>query len=631
MNRLQLTVLASGLLVSITPAMGQPTRTSVKAGGVQHATSIPTTPIATTGEAFGIEDTLMQVRLYGSYGSEPVHSLRMFITELPGNGRLLQTDGTEITNVPTEVTDPLKCVWFEPGAHDNGLPLTTFLYTVRSGINGKESSPQEVHLHVAPVPDPPEGPMTLPDVFMEDETVIFQIPLSDPDLTREGDSVVTTIQYPPSPMYGAFYQVDADGVTKGDLIPIGTVLTNPDRLVMLVPYPNYAGNAMNFQYMHTDSYGLSFERLVTITTLPVNDPPIAIKSSIAMTQLYEYGMTTLKAWDIDTPMSEMEVTVHELPVNGELYRGLIDPAHMITAPGLTFDATEKVLYVLSIPGTGKHFDAFTFSFFDGEYHSQVEVCDVHIFYENLPPVLDPVPMATIDEDSGHVEFFLNAVDVDSADPDIDIFMKTLPTSGTIHYQGAFGMWLTATSPNTCIGLNKSSTALRYFPNPDQNTHNGVPDSFTVQAFDEFQGSDPLTIEFGINAVNDAPTIMGSTHAAARIVLPFMAKVNAVIDDLYVHDDAGSGVLSVFLTASNASSLVLRDSTGLSDFRQVSASEVYFEGTLEAINQALSAGLEFEPQAFGVGIITMAVNDQGNTGRAHVELTATRQVFVSVGP
>ncbi len=631
MHRLQLTVLASGVLVSVAPVMGQPSRTSVRVGGVHQAASIPIAPIATTTEAFGIEDTLMQARLYGFNGSEPVHSLRMFITELPGNGRLLQTDGTEITSVPTEVTDPLNCLWFEPGAHDNGLPLTTFVYKVRSGINGMESPPQDVHLHVAPVPDPPEGASTLPDLFMEDETVIFQIPLSDPDLSREGDQVVTTIQYPPSPMYGAFYQVEPDGVTKGDIIPIGTVLTNPDRLVMLVPYPNYAGNAMNFQYMHTDSSGLSVERLVTITTLPVNDPPVALKGSIAMTQLHEYGMTTLKAWDIDTPMSEMDVTIHELPIHGDLYHGDIDPMHMITEPGMTFDATEEFLYVPLIPGTGKHFDAFTFSFFDGEYHSGIEICDVHIFYENLPPVLDPVPMVTIDEDSGYVEFFLNAVDVDSADSDIDIFMKTLPTSGTIHYQGAFGMWLTATSADTCIGLNKSSTSLRYFPNPDENTHNGVPDSFTVQAFDEFQGSDLLTIEFGINAVNDAPIIMGSTHATARIVLPLMEKVNAVIDDLYVHDDAGDGELAIFLTASNASSLLLRDAAGLSNFRQVSASEIYFEGTLEAVNQALSVGLEFEPQAFGAGIITIVVNDQGNTGRDHVELTASRQIFVSVGP
>jgi hypothetical protein len=163
---------------------------------------------------------------------------------------------------------------------------------------------------------------------------------------------------------------------------------------------------------------------------------------------------------------------------------------------------------------------------------------------------------------------------------------------------------------------------------------------TVQLLVDDQGysgiggakSAATSVTVNLSPTNDAPTISvpGSQATDEDTALTFW---NLFGNAITVADiDAASGPLSVTLSASSGA-FTLSTTTGLSFITGDGTNDptVIFTGALVAINAALD-GMTYTPAADfnGADTITIAVNDQGNTG-AGGPLTASANITVIVAP
>jgi hypothetical protein len=182
-----------------------------------------------------------------------------------------------------------------------------------------------VSLYVTAVPDAPRFPFPRPLETDEDTPLIFQIPVIDPDLDYEGDSVRVYIVYPPpclgvdSPdCLGFLYQVENDDVTRGAQIVAPAYVTNPRRLLMFIPKHNGNGET-TMKLQVEDSHGLrSADTLAYILVWPANYSPTATARTVQVPNNMPYWITTPGVGDVDNTYQELEYRFLSLPSAGQL-------------------------------------------------------------------------------------------------------------------------------------------------------------------------------------------------------------------------------------------------------------------------------------------------------------------------
>ena len=163
------------------------------------------------------------------------------VVDAGGNTVLLVTDGTVLGSVSNLV--------YSPAADYNGPDAITYKVTDAYG----ESVPGTVSITVRPVNDPPLAtPLTLR--LLEDDHALFLLRGTDPD----GDTLSTII---------------ITGPAHGNVVDLA-----PQLAQVYHPNPNYFGPD-SFTYKVSDGELESDPVTVSITVLPVNDPPNADASA----------------------------------------------------------------------------------------------------------------------------------------------------------------------------------------------------------------------------------------------------------------------------------------------------------------------------------------------------------------
>jgi hypothetical protein len=240
----------------------------------------------------------------------------------------------------------------------------------------------------------------------------------------------------------------------------------------------------------------------------------------------------------------------------------------------------------------------------------------------------PGPQGT-NEDTALVFSGANAIsvaDVDAAAGPLQITLGV--TNGTLTLSGTTGLSFTTGTgtgnatmvfTGTLADVNAALDGLSYAPTANY----AGPATLTLTTNDQGNTgaggplATPSAVAITVNAVNDAPasTVPGLQVTAANTPLVFRSADGNAISIADV--DAGTspvqitlGVTNGTLTLSTTAGLTFTTGTGTSDATMV------FTGTLANVNAALD-GLRFAPTTnySGPAIVTVAVDDQGNTGGA----------------
>lgn len=187
--------------------------------------------------------------------------------------------------------------------------------------------------------------------------------------------------------------------------PLHGTLTGDAPNVTYTPDPNYNGTD-TFTFKANDGYTDSKLGTVTLTIIPVNDPPVAYDASATIDEETTLN-GTVTATDVDNdPLTFAKVSD---PVNGTL---------TLNADG-TYTYTPNPLFY----GT----DTFTFKANDGQADSNVATVTITVNHVNHPPVAYDGANSTVQETP--VDGTLVATDADN-DP-LTFSVKDQPANGTV--------------------------------------------------------------------------------------------------------------------------------------------------------------------------------------------------------
>lgn len=140
-------------------------------------------------------------------------------------------------------------------------------------------------------------------------------------------------------------------------------------------------------------------------------------------------------------------------------------------------------------------------------------------------------------------------------------------------------------------------------------------------------SEQATITVDVTPVNDAPenTVPAETLAAVEGE-PILIEGLAIFDV----DAPEGGQMTVTLATANGLLSVPDEYSGSVTIDGNASGSLSLSGSLVAINELLSGGIEYVPETDGDATITMTTTDNGNTGTGG-ELTDTDEISVSVAP
>ncbi|WP_160316676.1 cadherin-like domain-containing protein [Thermanaerothrix daxensis] len=246
----------------------------------------------------------------------------------------------------------------------------------------------------------------------------------------------------------------------------GTLVLNADGSFTYTPNLNYFGGD-TFTYRANDGQGDSDVATVSITVIPVNDPPAA--SSQAVTTAEDTSVEiTLTASDMDG--DSLTYVVVSGPTHGTL-SGLM--------PVLTYTPTENY------HGT----DAFTFKVSDGQVDSNVATVSITITPVNDPPVANNDTYSII-EDS-----VLNVVVPGVLQNDLDVDGDAL----TVQLESGVSHGTLTLSAN---GSFVYTPGLNYYGT----------DTFTYRAYDGQAYSGIANVTINVIGSNDPPVAVNDAYS-----------------------------------------------------------------------------------------------------------------------
>ncbi len=339
-------------------------------------------------------------------------TLAVLSVESPGHGSL-QNNGSDVV--------------YTPDANYNGIDQ--FTYTLSDGNGGTNTA--TVTIAIAAVNDPPNAEN---DDATTDEDTALTISVLDNDSDPDGDAL--SIQSATQPEQGSVFNTGSD--------------------LVYTPNSNVHGNDA-FTYTVSDGFGGTDTASVTVTILPINDPPVAQDDSSSTDEGVSVAIPVLDN-DSDLDGDALILQSVDDPLHGS---ATLSGSSIVYLPDEDYDGT----------------DAFTYTVTDEQGGTDTATVTVFVVPRNDPPI------AVNDEASTGEDVALSIhVLSNDSDPDGDslsIESVTQPDHGT---------------------TVRSGSSILYTPDPN---YSG-PDSFAYTLIDGNGGSDTATVTMTVLETNDPP-------------------------------------------------------------------------------------------------------------------------------
>ncbi len=239
---------------------------------------------------------------------------------------------------------------------------------------------------------------------------------------------------------------------------------------------------------------------------------------------------------------------------------------------------------------------------------------------------------------------ISVSDVDAGETTGVLQVTLTATNGTVTLASSSG--LTVTGDGTAMvqltgsiaNINTALNGLKFDPNPAFTSNGTGPFASITITTNDLGASggvstpDSDTIELDVLTVNDPPVVAGPNTQSVNedATLTFSAanlngitvsdpEANVATDPVRITVSATNGTV----TFSSIASLTLISGTN-------GTSTVEYEGTLNAIQAALDAGVDYDPadDYFGSASVAFSLNDRGFTGAGPAR-TSTKTVAVTV--
>ncbi len=287
----------------------------------------------------------------------------------------------------------------------------------------------------------------------EDTPLALQLVAVDPD----GDPVVYSLHGGPS--HGTLEQLD---VNTGALV--------------YRPAPDYTGSEV-LVFEACDPYGACSNAIITVSVIAVNDPPVALDQTRTLDEDTSTGFFRLAISDPDHALDSLSCDCITPPSHGTVERG---PEH-------------TVLYTPDSDYAGN--DAFVYQVCDPDGLCATATVRLLINGANDNPSLSAEYQTTTEDTPISLPVIHN-------DPDGDPLECTVstPSHGTV-----------SPSTGTIVGPYPVTDLLFYTPQPG---FHGA-DNFTITCNDGRGGSDSVSVEITVVAVNDAPTAHEDAYTLAE--------------------------------------------------------------------------------------------------------------------
>ncbi|MES2629649.1 MAG: Ig-like domain-containing protein, partial [Bacteroidota bacterium] len=429
--------------------------TDGQGGSANGTVNLTITPVNDNPTPQGVTYTVMEDTPY----SLPAPGL-MFNDTDPDGDPLTATLTTPPAN-GTAVVNPDGSFTYTPNPNFTGTD--SFVYTVNDGNGGTATA--TATFIVTPVND---QPVAVDDNYSvnEDNTLTIPAPgILANDTDVDGD-VLTVTAVPVQPFHGTFSFTPSGGF-------------------VYTPALNFNGTD-NFTYIISDGNGGSDTALVTITVIPVNDPPVANND--------EFSVTTNVTLTIPAP----GVIFNDSEFDGETLS--VVPIVAQVGPGggtLTLNADGSLTYV---PVTNLSYDdVFTYTLRDASGNTATATATFHVGQGNDDPIAANDSYTTAEDTPLNVA--PRGVLINDVDPDDAVGTSSLAAI------------LVSGTSNGQLTLNPNGS-FSYVPNQD---FFGT-DSFTYNATDANGATDLATVTITVTSVNDAPVAGDNTVTGTEDVV-----------------------------------------------------------------------------------------------------------------
>ncbi len=437
---------------------------AVITNGLNLLFSLPNhSPVATNDTVTTAEDTPVTINVRGNDSDVDGDPLTITAVTQGANGTVTINGGTNVTYTP----------------NSNYFGSDSFTYTISDGQGGSASG--SVIVTVTAVNDPP---IATNDSFAVNEDNLLTVAApgvlaNDSDI--EGDPLRATVLTTPAN---------------------GTLVLNTNGSFVYQPNTNFNG-IDSFTYRASDGFANSGIATVTITVIPVNDPPAVTNDTYTVS---EGNLLTVSA---------PGVLGNDADPEGDPFAAIlvVGPAH----GSLTFQASGAFVYQPNANFNGT--DSFTYQASDGSLTSAVATATITVTPVNTPP-LAANNTYTLNEDESLTVAAPGVLGNDS-DPDGDPLTAVLITGPT----------------NGVLTLNATG-AFTYQPNT--NFHG--TDGFVYVAHDGSLSSSNATVTITVLPVNDPPAATNDTFTVSKNTLLAVAAPGVLGNDSDLDGDPLTAVL-----------------------------------------------------------------------------------------
>jgi VCBS repeat-containing protein len=425
----------------------------------------------------------------------------------------------------------------------------------------------------------------------------------------------------------------------------GQPVISPNGTLTYTPTANAFGSAVITVRLQ-DSGGTSLGGVdtsgnytFTLNVNPVNDAPTFTKGANITVAEDTPAQSVLWATNISSgPANESGQTNNFLVSND-------NPSLFAVAPTIAPNGT--LAYTLAQDANGIANITVQLQDNGGTDNGGIDTSTLQSFVINVTPVNDAPTLTlpstqTVDEDTNLNITGISINDIDAGSGNVRVTLNALgtgtpSTGGNINFGSTAGLTVVGNNSNsvTLTGkLTDLNNALNSFNYQGQTNVNGT-DQIVVTVNDQgLTGaggakSATQTLNVNINPVNDAPVLSvagGTTRTVAEDTLLTLsgitvADVDAGTSNMQVTVSVLQGLLNATAAGSPATTI---SGTG--------TNALTITGSQAAINSTLS-NLRYQGNLNynGPDIVTIAVNDQGNTGSVGGSLTDTRSLSINVTP